>query len=291
MEKARVSAMGKGVRSVCVALLLGFTGVALVGCNTDPDLDITKLGLDADPPETLYNQGLANLNAGKLTEADRKFQAIDKYHPFSEYSRKALLMSTFVRYRQGQFDEAATTASRYLALYPQAEDADYAQYLLGLSYSKKIPDVTQDQAYSVRTIEAMTKLVDNYPKSEYVNDAQVKIRMATDQLAGKEMQIGRYYQERKEYLAAISRYRNVVEHYQTTNQIEEALARLVECYFALGLNSEAETAAAVLGANYPDSRWYADSYKLLQTGGLEPRENRGSWISRAAKRIILGAKT
>lgn len=283
--------MSNGVRSICVILAMGFMGLSLAACNSDPDLDITKLGLDTDPPDTLYNQGLANLSAGKLSEADAKFQAIDKYHPFSEYSRKGLVMSAFVRYRMGRYDDAITATKRYLSLYPESDDAAYAQYIQGLSYYKKIPDVTQDQQYSAETIRAMSAVVDNYPKSEYVPDAREKIRAASDQMAGKEMQIGRYYQERKEYLAAISRYRNVVEHYQKTNQIEEALARLVECYYALGIQSEAQTAAAVLGANYPDSQWYADSYTLLKSGGLEPRENRGSWISRVTRKIVLGEKT
>ena len=136
------------------------------------------------------------------------------------------------------------------------------------------------------TIDAMSKVVNDYPDSEYVEDAQAKIRFARDQLAGKEMQVGRYYLERKEYLAGIQRFRTVVERYPTTNQIEEALARLVESYYAMGIVEEAQTAAAVLGRNYPDSQWYADSYKLLQTGGLEPRENRGSWISRAGAKLI-----
>lgn len=132
----------------------------------------------------------------------------------------------------------------------------------------------------------MQVVVDKYPDSEYVDDAQAKIRFARDQLAGKEMQVGRYYLERKEYLAAISRFRTVVERYPTTNQVEEALARLVEAYYAMGVTGEAQTAAAVLGHNYPDSQWYADSYKLLQSGGLEPRETGTSWIARAGKNLI-----
>jgi outer membrane protein assembly factor BamD len=134
----------------------------------------------------------------------------------------------------------------------------------------------------------MQKVVTDYPKSEYVTDAQAKIRFARDQLAGKEMQIGRYYLERKNYLPAISRFRIVVEQYPTTNQVEEALARLVEAYYAMGIVEEAQTAAAVLGHNYPDSQWYADSYKLLKSGGSEPRENSGSWIARAGKKLLLG---
>ena len=179
-------------------------------------------------------------------------------------------------------------APAIMDLYPQTKDAAYVQYLIGLAYSKQIPTVTQDQRASAKTIEAMLKVVNDYPTSEYVDDAQTKIRFARDNLAGKEMQIGRYYEERKEYLAAISRFRNVVESFPNTNQVEEALARLCETYYALGLVDEAQTAAAVLGHNYPDSDWYKDSYALLKSKGLEPRENSGSWISRAGKKLLLG---
>ncbi|OJF97295.1 outer membrane protein assembly factor BamD [Pararhizobium antarcticum] len=278
--------MKKTARVLLITLAACTSSVIITGCQNDPDIDITKLTAETDPPEVLYNQGLANLSAGKTTEAGRKFDAIDKQHPFSEYARKALVMNAFVSYRQGQNAEAITAASRYLNLYPQSEDAAYAQYIIGLAYSRQIPGVTQDQRPSLKTIEAMQAVVDKYPDSEYVEDAQAKIRFARDQLSGKEMQVGRYYLERKEYLAALTRFRTVVETYPNTNQVEEALARLVETYYAMGIVSEAQTAAAVLGHNYPDSQWYADSYKLLQTGGLEPRENGGSWISRAGKKLL-----
>ncbi|HSX73567.1 MAG TPA: outer membrane protein assembly factor BamD, partial [Shinella sp.] len=252
----------------------------------DPDIDITKLTGETEPADTLYNQGLANLNAGKVGEASRKFEAVDRQHPFSEEARKALVMSAFTNYRQGRNEEAITAGKRYLNLYPGSEDAAYAQYIVGLAYWKQIPSVTQDQRASAQTLEAMQAVVENYPDSEYVEDAQSKMRFARDQLAGKEMQVGRYYLERKEYIAAASRFRVVVEKYPMTNQIEEALARLVETYYAMGVDTEAQTAAAVLGHNYPDSQWYADSYKLLQSKGLEPRENSGSWISRAGKNLL-----
>jgi outer membrane protein assembly factor BamD len=229
------------------------------------------------------------MKAGNMAEAARKFDAIDRENPFSEWARKALVMSTFVKYRQGRLDDALASGNRYMAQYPKSSDAAYVQYLVGLTYSKQIVDVTQDQRASAKTIEAMQAVIDNYPNSEYVDDAQSKIRYARDQLAGKEMQIGRYYMERKEYLAAISRFRIVVEKYPNTNQIEEALARLVEAYYAMGIVDEAQTAAAVLGHNYPDSQWYADSYKLLQSGGAEPRENKGSWIAAAGKKLLLGS--
>jgi outer membrane protein assembly factor BamD len=276
----------KMARIAVIALAASATSVLVSACQNDPDIDITKLTAETDPPEVLYNQGLANLNAGKTTEAARKFDAIDQQHPFSEYARKALVMKSFVNYRNGQYQDAINGASRYLNLYPESEDAAYAQYIVGLAYSKQIPAVTQDQKPAMKTIEAMQAVVTRYPDSDYVEDAEAKIRFAKDQLAGKEMQVGRYYLERKEYLAAVTRFRSVVEQYPNTNQVEEALSRLVESYFAMGITTEAQTAAAVLGHNYPDSQWYADSYKLLQTGGLEPRESGNSWISRAGKKLL-----
>nr|WP_245415392.1 outer membrane protein assembly factor BamD [Hoeflea marina] len=266
----------------------GFIGVAslLGGCQSDPDIDITAYVQTIDPADVLYNEGLANLNAGQLTEAGRKFDAIDRQHPYSEYARKAMVMNAFVNYRQGQYAEAINAASRYLSLYPGDADAAYAQYIVGLAYFRQIPDVTRDQRTSARAIAAFTEVIERFPDSEYVEDSQTKLRFARDQLAGKEMQIGRYYLERKEFVAAANRFRLVVEQYPNTRQIEEALARLTETYYAMGLTSEAQTAAAVLGHNYPDSQWYADSYKLLKTGGLEPRENKGSWISRAGARLV-----
>ncbi len=285
MNHAKSVGMRSAARMALVSLALVGAGSALTACQSDPDIDITKLGVESDPPETLYNQGLANMKAGKMAEASRKFDAIDRQSPFTDWARKALVMSTFTKYRMGTYDDAITTGNRYMKQYPRSDDSAYVQYLVGLSYSKQIGDVTQDQKVAGKTIDAMNAVVKNYPDSEYVEDAQAKIRFARDQLAGKEMQIGRYYLERKEYLAAIQRFRAVVEQYSNTNQVEEALARLTETYFAMGIVEEAQTAAAVLGRNYPDSQWYADSYKLLQSGGVEPRENKGSWISRAATKL------
>jgi len=271
---------------------LAFAAIAapllLAGCNAEKDLDLSTYVEQTEPADVLYNQGLANLNAGRLKEAVAKFEAVDRQHPYSEFARKALLMSTFANYRQGKYTDAINNGRRYGTLYPTSEDAAYAQYLVGLSYFRQIKDVTQDQREARQTIDAMQQVVDRWPDSEYVTDAQAKIRFARDQLAGKEMQIGRYYQERREYIAAIRRFRGVVENYPNTRHVEEALARLVECYLAMGIASEAQTAAAVLGHNFPDSEWYKDSYTLLQSGGLEPREDKGSWISRAASVITGG---
>ena len=265
--------------------VLGLTAPFLASCASDDDIDISAYVQDTEPADVLYNQGLANLNAGKIGEASKKFDAVIRDHPFTEYGRKAKVMAAFTKYRQGAYSDAISDARQYVALYPTSDDAAYAHYIIGLSYFKQIKDVTRDQREARNTIVAMQELIDRFPDSEYVDDANTKIRFARDQVAGKEMQVGRYYLERREYIAAVSRFRNVTENYSNTRHVEESLARLVETYFAMGLTNEAQTAAAVLGHNFPDSPWYADSYKLLQTGGLEPRENAGSWLTKAAGAI------
>lgn len=269
-------------RSIATATAL--SSLLLVGgcLRGEKDVDLSTYVVEDEPADMLYNQGLANLEAGRINEAIKKFEAVDRQHPYSEFARKSLVMGAFANYRQGKYDDAIISAKRYLTLYPTDAEAPYAQYIVGLAYHRQIRDVTTDQKEARRTIEAMDELIQRWPDSEYVDDAKAKIRFARDQLAGKEMQIGRYYLERREYAAAIKRFRVVVEAYANTRQVEEALARLTEAYFAMGLTQEAQTAAAVLGRNFPNSEWYQSSFKLLQSGGLAPRENAGSWISRAA---------
>jgi len=275
------------LRKVIIGLMLGSVCLT-AGCSKkDKDVDLTSYVEKIDPPDVLYNQALANLDAGRLSEAAKKFDAVDRQHPYTEWARKALVMGAFTNYRKGNYDEAVNMAKRYIALYPTSEEAAYAYYIIGLSYFRQIPDITRDQKDTKRAIAAMQEVVDRYPNSEYVDDAKTKIRFGREQLAGKEMQIGRYYQERKQYLSAIKRYRTVVEEYSNTNQIEEALYRLTEANYALGLTSEAQTAAAVLGQNYPESKWYKDAFNLLQKGGVAPQENKGSWISRALNKTGL----
>jgi outer membrane protein assembly factor BamD len=273
----------RALPALAAALLAGMA--VLSGCGGEKDINLDTYVDNLEPADQLYNQGLANLEKGRVVEAARKFDAVDRQHPYSEFARKSIVLGAFTNYRQGRYPEAISAAKRYVTLYPTDPEAAYAQYIIGLCYFRQIPDVTRDQADSRRTVAAMTELVERYPDSEYVEDAKTKIRFARDQIAGKEMQVGRYYLERREYLASIKRFRNVVEQFSNTRHTEEALARLTEAYFAMGLATEAQTAAAVLGQNFPDSPWYKDSYKLLQSGGLEPRENAGSWISNAAKTI------
>ena len=186
-----------------------------------------------------------------------------------------MIMSAFLNFRRGKYQDAINDAQRYVTLFPASQDAAYAQYLIGESYFRQIPDVTRDQDLAKKAIDAMGEVIAKYPDSEYANDAHNKIQVARDQIAGKEMQIGRYYLERHEFLAAVNRFRTVVEQYQTTRHVEEALHRLTETYLALGIVPEAQTAAAVLGHNFPDSEWYQDSYRLLNKGGLAAAGEQG----------------
>ena len=260
-------------------VLLGVALMGLAAC-TKSTVGTPDAFANDQPAGNLYNEGLAYLNGGKLKDATKSFDEVDRQHPYSDYARKALIMSTFTSYKRGDFDTAIASGRRYLSLYPGSPDAAYATYLMGLSYFRRMPDVTRDQEMTRKALAAFEEIVNNYPDSEYVTDSKTKIIACNDQLAGKEMQIGRYYLEQRDYLAAINRFKTVVSQYQTTRHVEEALERLTEANLALGLTGEAQTATAVLGHNFPDSPWYKDAYKLLKTGGLEPRENTGSWISK-----------
>lgn len=258
-------------------------GLTLAGCSKSPEVD--ELGFTDKPAEELYNEGLALVNSGRLDAASKKFNEIDQVYPYSEFARRAMVMSAYTNYRSGKFPEAINSAKRYITLYPGSNDAAYAQYLVGQSYYRQVLDITRDQETTEKALGAMGELIQRYPDSEYAEDAANKIRITSDQLAGKEMQVGRYYLNQRRYVAAINRFKNVVIRYQTTRHTEEALARLTEGYLSLGVVEEAQTAAAVLGHNFPDSRWYKDSFNLLESGGYEPKENKKSWISKQFSKI------
>jgi outer membrane protein assembly factor BamD len=246
--------------------------------------------LPADQPaDKLYNEGVYLLNRRQdYADASKKFEEVERQHPYSEWARKSLIMTAYSKYEARQYDDAITAARRYVTLHPGSPDAAYAQYLIGTSYYDQIPDITRDQGRTEKAIAALEEVTRKYPDSEYAMSAKNKVEVARDQLAGKEMMVGRYYQSRKDFTGAINRFKIVVTQYQTTRHVEEALMRLTESYMALGVVNEAQTAAAVLGHNFPDSRWYGDAYRLVRSGGLEPIENPGSWISRAFKKVGLG---
>ncbi|KEG19214.1 outer membrane protein assembly factor BamD [Bartonella bacilliformis] len=267
-------------------ILIGVCGggiFLLAGCwfkdknALDPAVHVLK----NDSLDVLYAQALSHFNSGKFDEALKKFSVIEEQHTYTEWGRKSLIMSASTNYRLAKYDDAISMAQRYITLYPTAGDAAYAYYLIGLSSFQQISDVTRDQQDTKRAIAAMQLLIERYPESGYVKDARAKILFGREQLAGQEMQIGRYYEKGQQYLAASRRFRTVIEEYSDTKQIEEALFRFTEVSFSLGLIEEAQTAAVMLERHYPKSSWYKFAIDLLKKNNVVPREHKSSWISHA----------
>ena len=228
------------------------------------------------PPDELYASALADMDRQYFATALKTLAKLERQHPYSEYAEKAKLMTVFANFRIGNYSEAVLAADRYLALYPSSAQVAYILYLKGTSLFAQIKDITRDQQIARDSIDTYRLLIANYPKSEYVQESRDNMRVAFDQLAGKEMSVGRYYLGNGQNTAAINRFRTVVEKYQTSTHIEEALYRLTEAYLKLGLVGEAQSAAAVLGLNYPSSSWYDLAYKLLQQQGVVPKAIAGT---------------
>lgn len=237
------------------------------------------------PADDLYNQGLARLRGKDYEGAAKKFGELEKQHPSSEWGRKALLMTIFAHFQQPKYDDAVQSALRYIGQYPNSADTPYVYYLAGMSFYNQVPDVMRDQGSAEKALGVFSDLVQKFPKSEYVADAKYKMQVTRDQLAAKEMHVGRFYLTRKNYPAAINRFHDVLGKYQSTRHTEEALFRLTEAYMAMGVTNEAQTAAAILGHNFPESQWYKDAHALLRTGGLEPHEHTDSWLSKVGKTL------
>jgi outer membrane protein assembly factor BamD len=250
--------------------------LALAACGSDNKDEYVER-----PVEELYNEGFDKLHAGKNVEAAKLFDEVERQHPYSTWATRAELMAAYAHYQEGKYDDALNAIDRFLQLHPGNPSAPYAYYMRGLCYYEQIADVTRDQKNTEQALTALEEVTRRFPDSPYARDAQLKIDLTNDHLAGQEMEIGRYYLTRGENQAAINRFRQVVEHYQTTTQVPEALLRLTEAYLELGVVDEAQTAAAVLGYNFPGSVWYEDSYALLTGVDARPEVHKESWISRA----------
>ncbi len=215
------------------------------------------------PVETLYNEAMDAMLARDYLEATQKFDEVERQHPYSQWANKAQLMAAYAYYLANQYDDAIVSLERFVQLHPTSRDAPYAFYLKGLSYYEQISDVARDQQMTQLALSTLDELIKRYPKSKYARDAKLKIDLTRDHLAGKEMEIGRYYHTQGQYLAAINRFKAVIDNYQTTTHVPEALHRLTEAYLAFGLKEEARKTASVLGHNFPGSEWYLDSYKMM----------------------------
>lgn len=230
--------------------------------------------------EIIYNLAQDNLEKKRYKFAAQAFDEVERQHPYSVWARRAQLMSAYSYYMAGEYDDAELAAERFLQLHPGNRSAPYAYYLIAVCNYEQISDVGRDQQKTLEAEQALTEVIRRFPDSEYARDAKLKLSLTHDHLAGKDMEVGRFYMKRKEYLSAVIRFRRVIERYQTTSHTPEALHRLVEGYMALGIHQEAKMAGAVLAHNYDGSRWYKYSYDMLVEGDLSPEVNKSSWLSK-----------
>ena len=267
-------------RAACLVALAG------LGACAGRDRGRANLQFQEEPVATLYLHAADYMDQHRWTEALQAFQEVERQHPYSSWATRSMLMEAYAHYQSNKYDEAIEDAQRFLSLHPGNEDAPYAYYLIAICHFERILDVGRDQATTEHALTALQDVVRRYPESPYARDSRLKIDMVYDQLAGKEMEIGRFYERRGMQLAAINRFRNVVEneHYQRTSHVPEALHRLVEAYLTVGMTEEAQRMAAVLGHNYPGNVWYQRSYALMSAQGVQQvseqeAEHRG-WFGR-----------
>lgn len=274
----RFEGIGSTPRRALTCVALVFT-LALAACGSTPSEPKNELTPYVEAPvERIYDTAFRLLKQKKYAQAAAAFEEVERQHPYSIWARRAMLMSAFANYQANEYDSAIDAADRFISLHPGNVDAPYAYYLKAICSYEQIQDSARDQQKTLDAMAALQDVVRRFPGSEYARDAQLKLDFTRDQLAAKEMYVGRYYLRQGQYIAAIGRFRTVIETYQTTNHVPEALHRLVEAYYALGLDSEAQASAAVLGYNFPDTQWYKDSYKLLSTHGVIVQPASGTTI-------------
>ncbi|WP_170478864.1 outer membrane protein assembly factor BamD [Ruegeria arenilitoris] len=244
--------------------------------------------LEGFTPEQIYTRGEYELSQNRSDDAAWYFSEVERLYPYSDWAKRALIMQAFSFHSDKNYEESRAAAQRYIDFYPTDEDAAYAQYLLALSYYDQIDEVGRDQGLTFQALQSLRTVIEVYPDSEYATSAVLKFDLAFDHLAGKEMEIGRYYLRQDHYTAAINRFRVVVEDFQTTSHTAEALHRLVEAYLSLGLYDEAQSAGAILGYNYQSTEWYEASYALLTSRGLNLKSSGNNWLSTIYRQTIKG---
>jgi outer membrane protein assembly factor BamD len=269
--------------SAFVAVLLVACASLVAGCASK--IDTTKL-LNPDPPDKMYAIADAYMAKGRWDDAAKQFEDLDRDHPYAPEARRAMVMAAYAYYKAGKYQEAIVAAKRYTTMHPGTKDAALAHHIIASSNFDEMKDPTRDQTATRKALAELKTLVQQYPDSPYAKQAENRIRLCEDALAAAEMNVGRYYLKRGNQVAAINRFKTVVSEYQTTVHVEEALMRLTEAYLSLGIQNEAQSAAAVLGHNFPQSRWYADAYGLLQRVGLKPQMNSNSWVGQQWKSEI-----
>lgn len=264
---------------------IGVLAVMLLAACEQPD---PQAILEATPPQEIFADAEAELEAGREFNAGELFGEVERLYPYSQWARRAMIMSSYSYYQAAEFERSQSAARRFLEFFPNDEDAPYAQYLIALAYYDQITDVGRDQQPTLNALQSLREVMERFPGSAYARDSELKFDLAMDHLAGKEMEIGRYYLKRGQYMAAINRFETVIDDFQTTTHVEEALHRMVEAYTALGLEDEALKAAALLGFNAPGSDWYENSYALVQSNGTDNAEAPRGFFTSVWSRVIRG---
>jgi len=262
-------------------LLLGTCLGWLTACSSDDAKeDIEK------PVDQLYSDGAAALADKDYKKSAKSFEEVERQYPYSQWATKAQLMAAYAQYQGSDYDAAIATVDRFIQLHPGNPEVAYAFYLRAISFYERVTDINRDQSFTREAEKALQDVVSRFPDSPYARDALAKLSLVQDQLAGSEMEVGRYYLKRKIYNAALPRFQTVVARYQTTSQVPEALHRMVECYLALGIKKEAQAVAAVLGHNFPGNEWYQHSYELLGDAKLAPADQSESWIGKVWRKLL-----
>ena len=250
--------------------------------------EVEKKPIEDYTADEIFQRAEFELENENYEEAAKWYGEVERLYPYSDLAKRALIMQAYTFHKDHAYDESRAAAARFIDFYPGDEDAAYAQYLLAISYYDQIDAIGRDQGLTFQALQALREVIEKYPDTEYARSAILKFDLAFDHLAGKEMEIGRYYLKRKNYTAAINRFRVVVEQFQTTSHTPEALHRLVEAYLALGLTDEAQTAGAILGHNFQSTEWYQDSYALLTKQGLRPEATGDNWLAALYRQLIKG---
>jgi outer membrane protein assembly factor BamD len=268
------------VRRACALTATSLAGLLLGACASSND---AAKQLNPDPPDRMYAAADAALQRGNFNEAARKFEDLDRDHPYAPEARRAIVMASYSFYKAGKFPEAIASAQRYTTLHPGTKEAALAHHIVASAHFDEIREPNRDQTATRKALAELKMLRSRYPDSPYARQAENRIRIAEDVLAASEMSVGRYYLKQNNHVAAINRFKTVVSEYQTTAHVEEALYRLIESNLALGIVPEAQAAGAVLGHNFPNSKWYAEGHALLKSGGVGPQS--GGWLAQAFKAV------
>jgi len=270
-------------------LFLIFALISLLSSSCSDSQNNIGIGVSEDKAaEEIFNSGERELIRRRYNDAAEKFKEVERLYPYSDWAKRALIMQAYTFHKGKEYENVVSAANRFIEFHPKDKDIPYAYYLIGLSYYDQVLAIGRDQKLTQEALKIFKLIIKEYPDSEYASSSQIKFDFLKNQLASKEMEVGRYYLKRSHYVSAINRFRGIIEDFSTTSQVPEALHRLVEAYLSLGLTDEAQTAGAILGYNYKSNEWYERSFELLRSKGLKPKSLGNSWLSQIYRQVVKG---